>query len=273
MATGNLVLALISDVFHDAEGVERLAERLAEAKRLGASLALLPELPLNPWSPATRRVLDEDAEPPNGARHRIQSDAAREAEIGLVGGAIVRDAATGKRHNTALVFDASGTLISTYRKLHLPHEEGFWEADHYDPGSDPPSVIPEFGMPIGIQICSDANRPEGAHLLGALGAEAIFAPRATEATTFDRWRLVLRANAMTSAAYVVSVTRPRPEQGVPLGGPAIAIGPDGSVVLETTDPIRVIALEREAVRRAREDYPGYLAIRADVYAKGWSRLQ
>ena len=34
----------------------------------------------------------------------------------------------------------------SYRKLHLPHEEGFWETSHYDPGNEPPSVI--RGLPL-----------------------------------------------------------------------------------------------------------------------------
>jgi predicted amidohydrolase len=38
-------------------------------------------------------------------------------------------------------------------------------------------------MRFGIQVCSDVNRPEGSLLLGALGAEAIVCPRATEAAT------------------------------------------------------------------------------------------
>lgn len=266
-----LHLAAVSEVFLGARAEERLTARLVEARSLGAEVALLPELPLNPWSPATRRASEEDEEPPRGARHEIQSRAARAAGIGLVGGAIVRDPETRRRHNTALVFDALGALVATYRKVHLPQEHGFWEADHYDPGDEPPELIHAFALPLGIQICSDVQRPEGTHLLGAAGAAAVLAPRASESGTFARWELVLRANARTSALYVVSVNRPRPENGVPLGGPTIVVGPDGEVVARTTDALRVFPLESAAVLRARRDYPGYLAVRADVYAKGWSR--
>jgi hypothetical protein len=50
---------------------------------------------------------------------------------------------------------------------------GFWETSHYEPGTAAPARIDAFGLPIGVQICSDANRPEGSHLLGAQGAQAI----------------------------------------------------------------------------------------------------
>jgi predicted amidohydrolase len=62
------------------------------------------------------------------------SDAAREVGIGLIGGAIIRDPKPRRCYNTALAFDRSGELGGSYRKLHLPEEEGFWETSHYDPG-------------------------------------------------------------------------------------------------------------------------------------------
>lgn len=271
-AGDGLTVALISDVFFDAQPGVRLRARLAEARAAGAELAVLPEIPLNPWSPATTDARDDDAEEPGGQRHQLLAAASREVGIGVIGGAIVRDPGDGHRRNTALVFDAQGQLLATYAKLHLPEEPGFWETSHYVPGTRPPERIDAFGMPLGVQICSDVNRPEGCHLLGALGAEAILAPRATEQDLYERWRVVFRANAMTSSAYVLSVNRPRPEAGVPLGGPSIAVAPDGTVLLETSDPIGIVRLERAAIAKARTDYPGYLPIRADLYADAWGAI-
>ena len=271
MADESLVLAMISEVFPAQEDRERLGARLRQARSLGAELAVLPELPLNSWCPATKTARPEDAEQPGGPRHLAMATAARDAGVWLLGGAITIDPVSGRRHNTAMLFDASGRLAGTYRKVHLPHEQGFWEAAHYEPGADPPSIVEISGMPVGIQVCSDAHRPEGFHILGAMGAEAILAPRATEAGTYDRWRLVLRADAVTSCAYVVSVNRPSPEWDVPLGGPSVAISPDGEPLLETTEPIGLVTLERAAARQSRTRYPGYLDIRADVYARGWEK--
>jgi len=123
-----------------------------------------------------------------------------------------------------------------------------------------------------MQICSDTNRPEGSHLLGAQGAEAILIPRATEQETYERWKVVFRANALTSTSYVLSVNRPEPEDGVPIGGPSVAVDPEGNMLVETTDRLAVVTLERDVVRQARVDYPGYLPIRAALYAKAWGEL-
>jgi predicted amidohydrolase len=270
MPNATLTIALISDVFFSHDGADRLRARLSEAKTRGAELAVLPELPINPWSPATQTARDEDAEPPEGPRHRLQAAAAREVGIGLVGGAIVKEPSTGRRHNTALIFDATGRLRATYAKLHIPEEPGFWESSHYEGGTKMPAVIDAFGLDIGVQICSDMNRPEGSHLLGALGAHAILGPRSTEQRTYPRWRVVWQANALTCASYILSVNRPAPEQGVLIGGASIAVAPDGEILVETTDPVSVVTIDRARVEQARKDYPGYLAVRADLYAAGWA---
>jgi predicted amidohydrolase len=266
-------VALTSDVFYDADGPARLMARLREAKARGADLVVLPELPLNPWSPATEVPRDDDAEPPEGWRHRLLSSAARECGVSVIGGAIVRDPATSSRHNTALVFGPDGTHLASYRKVHLPEEEGFWETRHYEPGDALSPVVEGLQMRIGLQICSDINRPEGSHLLGALGAEVIVNPRATEAATFARWRTVFVANAMTSGAYVLSVNRPAAEQGVRFGGPSCAVAPTGEIVAESVAPIVVVTLDRDTIAQARRAYPGYLATRADLYAEGWQRAR
>jgi deaminated glutathione amidase len=271
-ADGRLTVALVSEVFWEPDGLGRLAERLDQCVQRGADLAVLPELALNAWRPATKDAVDEDAEPMDGPRRQALSGAARGAGIGVVGGIIHRDPDTGRRTSRSLIFDRSGELVATYEKLHLPEEPGFWETSHYEPGTEPPTRIDAFGLPIGVQVCSDTNRPEGSHLLGAQGVEAILIPRATEERTYQRWKLVFRANALTSGSYVLSVNRPDPEAGVLIGGPSIAVDPNGTVLLETTDQVAIVTVESRVVSAARIAYPGYLPIRARLYADAWREI-
>ena len=270
-ADGRLTVALISEVFWEPDGAVRLRERLAEAVERGADLAILPELPLNQWRPSTKNAVDGDAEPMDGARATAQAEAAAEAGIGVVGGIIHRDG-SGRRTSRVLVIDASGSMVATYEKLHLPEEPGFWETSHYEPGTEPPRRIDEFGLPIGVQICSDTNRPEGTHLLGADGAMAVLIPRATEERTYQRWKSVFHANALTSCLYVLSVNRPHPEDGVLIGGPSVAFDPRGELLAETTDALALVTLDRRVVEEARRAYPGYLPIRARLYADAWAEI-
>ena len=270
-ADGKLTIALISEVYWEPDGAGRMADRLAEAAERGADLAVLPELPLNAWSPATKDAREEDAEPMDGPRAHTQAEAAAAAGIGLVGG-IIHRAQDGRRTSRALVFDATGRLAATYEKLHLPEEEGFWETSHYESGTEPPRRIDAFGVSIGLQLCSDNNRPEGTHLLGAQRVTAMLNPRATEEQTYQRWKTVWRANAMTSCCYVLSVNRPHPEQGVLIGGPSVAIDPKGEVLVETTDTLAVVTVDSAVVTSARKGYPGYLPVRARLYADAWAEI-
>lgn len=269
MNTESLTVALITDVFPTRADEERLLDHLREAKGHGAQLAVLPELPLNRWAPVSQTPSDADSEPPYGPRESAMAVAARATGLAVLGGAIVRDPATGRRHNTAVLFGADGEELLRYRKIHLPDEEGYWEAHHYDPGGELQAPADVGGFGIGVQVCSDANRPQGCNALAAMGADAILIPRATPAETYPRWRLVLRANAVTSCAYVVSVNRPGTRSQGVIGGPSMVAGPSGEVLLETLDPVATITLEKSVLARARQEYPGYLDVRADVYARAW----
>jgi N-carbamoylputrescine amidase len=270
-ADGKLTVALVSEVFWEADGAQRLKQRLGEVAERGADLAVLPEIPLNAWRPSTKEARPDDAEPMDGPRATAQREAAAEAGIGLIGVVIHRDDA-GRRTSRALVIDAGGEVRATYEKLHLPEEPGFWETSHYEPGTEAPKRIDAFGLPIGVQLCSDNNRPEGVHLLGAQGTMAMINPRATEERTYQRWKTVFRANVLTSCLYVLSVNRPYPEDGVLIGGPSVAFDPNGELLLETTDSVALVTLDAKVVTDARRAYPGYLPVRARLYADAWDEV-
>jgi N-carbamoylputrescine amidase len=273
MAQDTLNLAIVTEAFPDPPSWELLPGILEEARDLGAELAILPEIPLNPWSPVSKDPVAEDAEEVDGPRQRVLSEAAAKVGVAVLGGAIIRDPDTGIRHNTALLYDSSGSCLARYRKVHLPAEEGYWESSHYEPGHEPPTVVSGLPLKLGFQICSDVNRTTGFQLLGAMGAEVVLVPRCTPPQTYERWKLVLRANAVTSGCYVISSNRPAPAEDGLIGGPSIAISPSAEVLLETTDRLGVVTLSREVVESARADYPGYLKVFPDLYARGWQELE
>ena len=145
--TGELTVALVSEVFWEPDGLGRLAERLDQCVQRGADLAVLPELALNPWRPATKDAVDDDAEPMDGPRASAQAEAARGGGDRPGGRDHPPRPRDGRRTSRALVFDRSGALVATYEKLHLPEEPGFWETSHYEPGTEAPQRIDAFGLP------------------------------------------------------------------------------------------------------------------------------
>ncbi len=272
MSSTTLRVGVITDVFPDETHWPRLLSFLARAREEGGELAVLPEIPLNAWSPATRVAREEDAEEVDGPRQRFLSEAASEVGMAILGGAIIRDPDSGARHNTALLYNATGFCLARYRKVHLPEEEGFWETSHYQAGSEPPRVVEGLPLRVGLQICSDVNRPTGFQLLSAMGTEVVLAPRCTPPQSYERWRLVLRANAVTSGTYVISANRPAPTPDGLIGGPSVVLGPSGEVISETNAPLELVTLDRGVVEAAREEYPGYLKTFPEVYARGWGEV-
>ena len=263
MSSETLRLALIHDAFPAASDDVRLRELLSQAAADGATLAALPEIPVDPWYPEHRERSELESESPGGERETKMAQAASDANIGLLGGLIVNEG--GRLHNRALLFDSQGQILSRYDKLHLPSEPGYYESDHYEPGDKISSPSNAFGVPIGIQLCSDLQRPTACCALVAMGAELILHPRATPASSYPRWQTVLRATAITNACWVVSINRPG-------GAPSIVIDPFGEVVAETTERLTTVEITRDRVAAARLEYPGYLASPAALYARSWGRI-
>ena len=52
----------------------------------------------------------------------------------------------------------------------------------------------------------------------------------------------------------------------------MAVDPSGTVLLETTDRIGMATLESRVVNAARSAYPGYLPVRARLYADAWGEI-
>jgi hydroxyacylglutathione hydrolase len=289
-------VALLRKVFvKQAEGpsqTERLSEALLEASALGASVVVLPELPMDEWYPrikacqqATHEVCEEGL-----ADERIvaMSESARCAGVVLVGGALVRASSLPSHlrdnvtcpeelnsvRNVTLIFDHKGDLVNTHMKRHLPREEGFWEGSHFEAAPGGPSVMRGVvpGLVMAVQTCSDIMRPS-AHSLAALGAGLLLNPRATEAASSQKWQRIVSGIAATTAAYVISVPRPVKEGTLDLGGDAFAISPTGDLITSSADSLSVCDVDLLALGRARAlNYPGYLDIHAEEYAVAWQQV-
>ncbi len=240
-------------------GIRPTADDLREVQ---ADLVVLPELPWHRWCPAQpeRDPQDEDL-----GRAEQQAQVARDSGKWLLSGSLLN------RRNTALLYSPQGELKLRYEKVHLPQEPGFWEANHYDPGEKGPGVCDDLGFPLGVQLCSDIQRPFGSMFLRAQGAAAILLPRATERGTYKNWRLVMQAMARLSGCYLLSVNRPDLDDP-PIGGPSVVIGPDGEVLAESSDPWLIFTLRHDEIVKARAEYPGYLDVPHQLYAQAWSSV-
>jgi deaminated glutathione amidase len=183
---------------------------LDEAARQGAVLAALPEnFAFMGQQPADKRAVGE----PDGAG-RIQnflSDSARRLGIWIVGGTVpLRQDADGRVSASCLVYQADGSRVARYDKMHLfdvdvpGSSESHRESAHTVPGSDPRLVDTPIGK-LGLSVCYDMRFPELFRVLSRQGADAFVVPSAfTVPTGQAHWESLLRARAIENLAPVIA---------------------------------------------------------------------
>ena len=110
-----------------AKARERLAERVREAASNGANIVCTQELFQTEYFCWKQDPAFFDlAEPIPGPGTDFYAALAKQYGVVIVG-SFFEKRAPGLCHNTAVIFDADGSIAGTYRKMHLPQDPGFEE--------------------------------------------------------------------------------------------------------------------------------------------------
>ncbi|GAA0422734.1 carbon-nitrogen family hydrolase [Streptomyces luteireticuli] len=239
-----------------AESPDERRERVAGLVRAerGSDLVVLPEL----WTTgafASPHFLHEAESPADGPTSRLMSAAARDAGVWLHAGSIIEQGGEDGLFNTSLVFDPSGKLVRTYRKIHLfGFDEG--EAVLMTAGREPVTLaLPE--TVIGLATCYDLRFPELFRALVDAGAETLVVPAGWPAARRAHWTLLAQARAVEDQAYVLAVGTAGTNGGVEQAGYSIAVDPWGEVLAEAgaEEEILRLDLDMERVARTRKEFP------------------
>jgi len=210
---------------------------VAEAARDGADVVCLPELFAWRYFPTTRK----SNQPPQtipGEASRALSQAARKNRVVLVGGSIYEKAGR-SRHNTCLVFDEKGRTLSSYRKVHIPQDEHYYEQDYFKPGTKY-SVAQTVKGNLGTLICFDQWYPEAARVNRLMGAEVLFYPTAigwvkgidpVEGDWKKAWEAVQVGHAIANSVVVCAVNRVGSEGDTTFWGGSFVCDQFGKVLL------------------------------------------
>src|ERR1022692_1358878 len=65
----------------------------------------------------------------------------------------------GEYYNTAVVIDADGAVLGSYRKHHIPNLPQFWEKFYFRPGNAGYPVFQTAVGRVGVYICYDRHFP------------------------------------------------------------------------------------------------------------------
>ena len=257
---------------------DRLANREVLASNIrycavqGAQLVVLQELHNTPYFCQTEDVKNFDlAEPIPGPSTEFFGALAKELSVVLVTSLFERRAA-GLFHNTAVVFDADGSIAGKYRKMHIPDDPAYYEKFYFSPGDLGFQPIQTSLGKLGVMVCWDQWYPEGARLMALRGAEMLIYPTAIgwESTDTEEekqrqlgaWQTVMRGHAVANGLPVIAVNRVGHEpdssgqtNGILFWGNSFVAGPQGEFLANGSadkpeNMIVEIDLERsEQVRR------------------------
>lgn len=250
----------------------KLGDNIVSLAQNGAQLIVLQELHNTPYFCQTEDVCMFDlAESIPGPSTDYFSSLAAQLGVVIVTSLFERRAA-GLYHNTAVVFDADGSIAGKYRKMHIPDDPGYYEKFYFTPGDLGFKPIDTSLGRLGVMVCWDQWYPEAARLMALAGAEVLIYPTAIGWDLADddnerqrqlvAWQTVQRGHAVANGLPVVTVNRvghePDPSgasQGAYFWGNSFVAGPQGELLYhapakEEVNVVVELDLERsEAVRR------------------------
>ena len=268
-----------------AQNRARLAERISQLAGDGARLVVLQELHDSLYFCQTENPDQFDlAEPIPGPATAFYSDVARRHGVVLVTSLFERRAA-GLYHNTAVVFEADGSIAGRYRKMHIPDDPAYYEKFYFTPGDLGFRPIDTSVGRLGVQVCWDQWYPEGARLMAMQGAEVLIYPTAIgyestdapeeQARQREAWITVQRGHAVANGLPLVAVNRtghePDPSgqtAGIQFWGSSFVAGPQGEILRQApTDEecCFTVDLDLDRSERVRRWWPFLRDRRVDCF--------
>lgn len=252
------------------ENVDQVEYLLRQAKSLGADLAVLPEMFVQPYD---MTLIPERAENvPDGPTGQRLSHWAKTLGLAIVGGSVAeRDQE--KYYNTATLWSPEGVLLAKHRKVHLfdvdlPGGVSFRESSILSPGQQI-IVSRVSGLNIGLAVCYDIRFPELHRIMALAGVEFIAVPGAFNHVSGPaHWELLIRTRAMENTIYVAAVSGLSPEgASYNAWGHSMLVGPFGEIIthMGVANGVALGKLDPQRLVDIRARLPVMAQRRPDVY--------
>jgi len=261
-----------------------------KCSKQGAQIVCLPELFTAPYfAQEENRKSDAAnfAQAIPGKATDALSLAAKENGIAIIGGSIYeKDEKSGRFYNTSCVFDSTGRMLGKYRKIHIPHDQCYFEQDYFEPG-DLGFKVFEVGIggaektrkiKIAPLICYDQWFPEAARAVALEGTELIFYPTAiatvrgieqAEGNWQEAWENVMRGHAIANGVIVAGVNRCGSEGRMDFWGGSFVCDAFGKTLARAggKEEAMVVKVDLSHSEKVREGWRFMKCRRPDQYKK------
>ena len=193
--------------------------------------------------------------------------------------------APGLYHNTAVVFEADGSIAGKYRKMHIPDDPAYYEKFYFTPGDLGFEPIDTSVGRLGVLVCWDQWYPEAARLMALRGAEMLIYPTAIgwessdtddeKARQREAWINVQRGHAVANGLPVITVNRTGHEvdpsgatNGITFWGSSFVAGPQGEFLYQAPtdrEDVVIVEIDRTRTENVRRWWPFLRDRRIDAY--------
>lgn len=264
------IAAVQTDVSENMKVNLLTTAKLAEnAAKKGAQIICLQELYRTIYFPQYQNIEKEKySETIPGESTKVFSEVAKKYKVVIIVPIFEKDK-TGNFHNSAVVINTDGKLMSTYRKVHIPQDPGFYEKDYFRESDSGYKIYKTKFATFAVLICYDQWFPEAARSVRLLGAEIIFYPTAignivgykAEGDWHDAWETVQRGHAIANSVHVVGVNRVGREGRMQFFGQSFISDPFGKI-------IKKASANKTEILTAKIDLS-----RNEFFADGWGFLR
>ena len=179
-------------------------------------------------------------------------------------------------YNSAVVVDAGGKILGSYRKIHVPQIPLWEERYYFSSGNHGFPVFQTKFAPIGVQICWDNFFPEGSRILALKGAKILFSPTAAAFAPQRKWETVISSNAIANGVYIFRINRVGSEEKQDFYGRSFCISPEGELLDKPTgmkDSIALIEIDLKNIDQTRKEWPFFKDRKPDSYKEILHRLE
>jgi N-carbamoylputrescine amidase len=243
--------------------VEKALGRIAEAAAAGANIVCLQELFAGHYFCQT----EDHAKFAAAKKHGV-----------VIIGSLFEKRAAGLYHNTAAIFDADGSQLGLYRKMHIPDDPLYYEKFYFTPGDlGFRSFDTRFGR-VGVCVCWDQWYPEAARLTALTGAEIIFYPTAIGwlpdekeeygASQHSAWETMMRSHAIANGVFVAAPNRVGREGSLQFWGGSFLSDPNGNLLAKGShenEELLIVPCDLGLVDVVRTHWPFLRDRRVDAY--------